>query len=500
MEQIRILQLGPSDLSKEYSLYEGTEWFYEPDITEKPDAWYDMAFLCRSINEAEREYLFANVSAYRLFYLDTVRLNGPTDWIVRSRKGEKITESDLPEMLLKTPRYYFSRPYGEKKYISNLNIAPNFHGSIKWNGFTGAVLEGDFGATFTQTAYWRYPSPLGETGMETWLEYHKEGNVEISLKVTQFAAGSPDGIKEIRNYSEKDLEELIYIENNFTRTGFLFISLSAKGSGRLEVVGLHTRLTRMGRGSFLPGGERFVTDDREEVFFYFDPGDMQPPLNVYFSGYKTQEGFEGYYMMRRMGCPFVLVSEPRLEGGAFYLGSEEYEHMIAEKLWEYMNELCFTPDQVNLSGLSMGTFGALYYGCDLHPHSIILGKPLASLGDIAENERIKRPGGFATSLDVMWKQYQNTDSSAIESMNARFWNKFSTAEWGRTKFIIAYMIEDDYDGTAYRTLLSHLVSDGVMVYGKGLHGRHNDDTNGIVSWFIDRYYNIMKEDFGRSFD
>ena len=33
---------------------------------------------------------------------------------------------------------------------------------------------------------------------------------------------------------------------------------------------------------------------------------MKPPLNVYFSGYRTAEGFEGYYMMKRMNAPFYL--------------------------------------------------------------------------------------------------------------------------------------------------------------------------------------------------
>lgn len=44
---------------------------------------------------------------------------------------------------------------------------------------------------------------------------------------------------------------------------------------------------------------------------------MKPPLAVYFSGYRTQEGFEGYYMMRGFGCPFILVTDPRSEGEPF---------------------------------------------------------------------------------------------------------------------------------------------------------------------------------------
>ena len=100
---------------------------------------------------------------------------------------------------------------------------------------------------------------------------------------------------------------------------------------------------------------------------------MKPPLNVYFSGYKTQEGFEGFNMMRKMGAPFLLVAESRLEGGAFYLGDDEYEKFITTGIQDCLNQLGFDRSQLILSGLSMGTFGALYNGCKLQPHAIIIG-------------------------------------------------------------------------------------------------------------------------------
>jgi accessory secretory protein Asp2 len=279
--------------------------------------------------------------------------------------------------------------------------------------------------------------------------------------------------------------------------GPIFVSLHAKGSGKLEIRALHDRYSRKDHGYFLPGGERFVTSNREELFCYFDPGDRKPPLNVYFAGYKTMEGFEGHRLMKKLGSPFLLVSEARLEGGCFYMGTREYERMVIKAILHYRDKLEFDSNQVILSGLSMGTFGALYYGCDIRPHAMILGKPLASIGNVAANEKLLRPGGFPTSLDVLMNICGKTDAEAVTILNKKFWSKFTSTDWDHSKFIVSYMIEDDYDTDAYEMLIGHLQSAGVQVYGKGIHGRHNDNTGAIVNWFVSQYEKILREDFGR---
>ena len=128
---------------------------------------------------------------------------------------------------------------------------------------------------------------------------------------------------------------------------------------------------------------------------------------------------------------------------------------------------------------------------------MIVGKPLASIGDVASNERLYRPGGFPTSLDVLKYIGGGVDRDAINNLNEKFWSKFDKTDWGKSRFVLSYMIEDDYDGTAYNTLISHLKVAGVQVYGKGIHGRHNDATGDIVGWFRSQYDKILFEDFGR---
>ncbi len=442
MDKIRILQLGEEDWKERYILPGHVQLDYVKELKELPEKPYDMVFLDRDPSEEETGLLYRAVRAYTMFVTDRVDRRGRSKWLCLSRGAQYIAADDIQRFLTEESRYYFPRPYGEND---------------------------------------------------------RDTSVRIRLVFTLFVPGSVSDILEQRVFEEEDLEQVIRFESS-KGDGTLFVSVQAKGSGRLWLTALHRRISRGSHGCFLPGGERYVTSRREEAFCYFEPGDLKPPLNVYFSGYKTLQGFEGYYMMKNLGCPFLLLAEPRLEGGSFYMGSEEYEQIYPNVIREYMQVLGFTQEQVIMSGLSMGTFGALYYGCDIEPYAMVVGKPLVSIGNVAANEKYLRPGGFPTSLDVLHFQCGGMGEEDIRRLNEKFWNKFDRADWRKSRFAVAYMIEDDYDADAYETLLLHLNSGGVQAYGKGLHGRHNDNTPGIVDWFAGQYKKILQEDFGRRMD
>lgn len=497
MNKISVLQVGNEDLSLQLHIPDYVEWNYINDLKEATERGYDVCILNRCVNEKEARILLKKIRAYTLFLLDDVQVDQWTTWICTSRRAKVLDISTLQEFIDKDIYLFYSNTYGEKYAPHSLSISQSFKGSVFWDGFSGVELEGDYGDDYYQVAYWRGNIPVfKDQSIDFWLEYEKDDSVSIQLKIEQFQSGSLSTLQNRWIFSEEDLESIICITNEKT-DGPVFVSLLAKGKGKLKIVGLHDRHSRKEYGSFLPGGIRKVTSKREEVFMYFDPGDMKPPLNVYFSGYKTQEGFEGFYMMRSMEAPFLLISESRLEGGAFYLGDKEYENLIVSGIQNCLNQLGFDRSQLILSGLSMGTFGALYNGCKLRPHAILLGKPLASLGDMAQNERISRPGGFPTSLDVLSKNYGDMSDRSIDALNHRFWDLFDQTDWSQTKFIVSYMLEDDYDMTAYNRLISHIDDIGVEIIGKGVHGRHNDDTYSIVAWFKNQYDGILKSDFKR---
>ena len=489
--------MGNEDLSLRLHIPDYVEWNNINDLKDTTERSYDVCVLNRCINEKEARILLKKIRAYTLFLLDDVQVDQWTTWICTSRRARVLDIQTLQEFINEDIHLFYSYTYGEKYDPHSLSISQSFKGSVFWNGFSGVELDGDYGNDFYQVAYWRGNIPVfKDQSIDFWLEYEKDDSVSIQLKIEQFQSGSLSTLQNRWIFSEEDLESVVSITNK-KMNGPVFVSLLAKGKGKLKIVGLHDRHSRKEYGSFLPGGIRKVTSKREEVFMYFDPGDMKPPLNVYFSGYKTQEGFEGFYMMRNMGSPFLLISESRLEGGAFYLGDKEYENLIVSGIKDCLKQLGFDNSQLILSGLSMGTFGALYNGCKLRPHAILLGKPLASLGDMANNERISRPGGFPTSLDVLSKNYGDMSEKSIDALNHRFWDLFDQTDWSQTKFIVSYMLEDDYDMTAYDRLISHIDDIGVEIIGKGVHGRHNDDTYSIVAWFKNQYEGILKSDFGR---
>lgn len=458
---------------------------------------YELVVLERNITEEEFVLLDKMSMAYCFFVVDTVPMDATTKRLFIQKMGKNLPAADIQSFIDNEVKKYFPKPYGEKLNPEAIGIAQGFKGSVKWYGQYSVTLQGNYGNDFNQIAFWRGNIPIEDgQAIEFWLEYKKDPEIEIFLSIRQFVRGSIADVCDGWEFSEEELQKPVMIEDK-KGGGVIFCSLSAKGRGRLDIIALHDRISRWDQGMFMVGGERFVTSDREEIFSYFDPGDLKPPLAVYFSGYKTMEGFEGYYMMKKLGCPFLLIAEQRFKGGGFYIGNKEYETLMVTVIQKYLDRLGFYSDQLILSGISMGSIGSMYYGCDLKPHALILGKPLASLGDIAANERLRRPGGFPTSLDLLEYHGDGMDGNAIKAVNNRFWNKLKSTDFSHTKFIISYMYEDDYDDTAYEKILSELNSFGVQVYGKGLHGRHNDNSAGIGAWFKSQYQRVLQDDFGR---
>ena len=405
----------------------------------------------------------------------------------------KALASFIPELSIR----YDVGQYASKFDVAMIQTHKSFRGKLELKGNQYMSFEGVFGRDFKQLLYWEYGiSITNDHPVDLWLEYVKDEDVQIELLIEEIEGGSADHIVYEKTLSEKEMENVVTIDH-LPSSGSLNFSLNAKGEGRLEIGALHLRRSHYDTGVIIPGGKRYANKKRQEFLYYYHAGNLKPPLNIYFSGHRTLEGFEGYHMMRGFKAPFLLISDPRLEGGAFYLGDEDYEEQILQVIEHYRTLLHFKRDEIIISGLSMGAFGALYYGCQLHPHAMILGKPLVNLGTMAANETIFRPEVFPTSLDLLLSLEGGASKEDANHLDKRIWEKIDQADLTDVKMPIAYMKNDDYDEKAFSMLVSHFSNQDVLVYGKGIEGRHNDETSAIVNWFIQQYETLLNDDFKR---
>lgn len=406
---------------------------------------------------------------------------------------------NIKEVLNIVTRATYKTQYGAKLLIKNIEINQQIE-KFFYNGNNNLqiTLNSPDNAmhllTWKNNIFTEIDKPI-----EIWPEFNSDQGVELTYKVVRMMAGSHDSIIYSKSYTSADLTEPIVLEES-GRRDYITISVEAKGNGNIEIGPVHWRYSKLSLGKFFVGGKRFSDSKRQEFFHYFHPGDLKPPLNIYFSGYRTAEGFEGYPLMKSFGTPFLLFTDPRLEGGSFYLGSKEYEQGILDVINTYLDYLNFDHQQLILSGLSMGTYGALYYGLDLNPHAIVLGKPLASLGQVAKNILTIRPNTFGTASDLMLGLTNGTAEENVIQMNDRFWNKFKKSNLKDTKLYASYMRDDDYDPNAFIDIIDNSTENQLHLVSKSFEGRHNDNTSGIVKWFVYRFQEILSREFKRDFN
>lgn len=390
----------------------------------------------------------------------------------------------------------FRGQYGAKLKIGEIDVVPDVQDKVTYFGNKEAVFEGDFGEEFTPLFSYRYGFPSFAMGIEIWQEYTKSEGVELYWLVEGVQADALSDPIYGQVISEKQMEQP-YVVSPVEGVISYNITVYAKGAGKLSIGALHWRYSRAELGRFVLGGERIADSKRQELFYYFNPGDMKPPLNVYFSGFRGAEGFEGFFMMKRLGAPFLLVADPRLEGGCFYMGTKELEEQLVAAIKGTLDDLGFEPSDLILSGLSMGAYGATYYALDLQPSAVIVGKPFTNIGDTVKGLKTRRPNEFETSMDMLANIIGDNSYASAEQLNERFWQKFSQSNYPNTTFAIAYMEQDDYDGHAFEKLLDYMADKDIHIYGKGYTGRHNDNSRSVNQWFISQYHRLLSEKFGR---
>ncbi|MGP4117517.1 accessory Sec system protein Asp2 [Levilactobacillus zymae] len=517
MRKMPVVQLGGRPVIDPNALDDVYQWVYHPDHQQDDQApqlaltqtgaitpeWRNALFLLPTDDPTWNDYAtLAALPANHILYDRQVDLDADTQKLFALKGAFPIDMTDATELTTTINRDWFPGQDAFKLDHGSLRILSSFDGQLKRYGRYRMHLSGNFGLDFQPVAIWETQGYAGRNRDLTFqAECATSADVSVRYQLTLINQQSPQPLHTIvfdpTDYPEGKTLHLGDTDFYYT------LSVLAKGQGDLDIGLVHIARSREDFGRLFPGGHLFHAPEsfNDNFYYYFDAGDMKPPLNVYFSGFNMADHFEGNFMMERLGAPFLLVSDPRLNGGGFYLGSPEFETGMRQIIESTLKQLGFAPDDLILSGISEGTTACLYYGAQLSPRAIVAGKPLINLGTTATNGRIKRTQDFQPSFDFLLYHTGDDTPATAQQLNDRVWEKIRQADFSHTTFAIAHMYQDDFDNTSFDQLFEWTTTHfpHMRFLHKGILGRHNDDTPAVNAWFFKQYQMILASEFDRKF-
>lgn len=454
--------------------------------------------------ESEQSAILRQLPANSIVIDERLNLSAEAIKALRLKNAQFISFQNEQELAKLLKEVFYNDQLGFKYNFDNIQFDPFFKGTVKQLGHNYLeIIDNDI-EEYQRVVNWDGPIGVGKDALwEIHTEFKRNTpttNVRLRVSLINTSTAQVYYSVEVDN---DDLKNEIPLEINDNGT-LILAELLVKGKDiDLTMGAITANEGRDGRGTLLIGEDMAIDDEAmgEPLYHYFDPGDFKPPLMVYFSGFRFNPGVEGMYMMRGLKGPSLLIEDFRILGGSFYVGGKKLESQIINLIQSTLKKLGFKPNELILSGLSMGTFASLYYSSFLNPDWVIVGKPLTSLGDIAANERINRPSTFPTSLDVVLRLTGGIADENIKQANDIFWESFTKHDHSKTNFVIVYMKDDDYDGDAFEKLERYLRkhSPTSRIIHKGFTGRHNDQSGALSRWFKNQYRNILVTDYGRDF-
>ena len=435
--------------------------------------------------------------SYQIFYEQLADVNDADVKILALKGAQAIDLQNHGQQFFQHIQDYYARKaQGMSLDNSVVDIASRYRANVVKKGSSEFMIDGNFGSDYVQILQWKqgfiwmgslnvYPEiDLDNTGIDYFYRVYQQTDTGVKFWDIGPELHAKGGL--IHDFG-------IYQEP-------LNFALFVKGVGRLRVGNIHVRRTLPDK-DFLAIGGRRITEDRiggRELGYYFNAGDLKPPLNVYFAGSRQAETFEGRWMMGGFGAPFILFVDPRLTNGAFYRG-DGFEEKVIMTIEEKLTALGFDKTQLNIAGLSMGAYAALYYGARMQPHAILAGKPLANIGGLTINSRLTTPYGWDLAMNTVLLLKGKLTKENAQAIDQEFWDVFLSADFSKTTFAIAHMLNDT--DLPFQTIFDHLKTAYPMtkLVHKGIEGRHNDDSPGITNWFTKQFRGILTSDFGRSF-
>lgn len=501
---MRILQLGSTNWADQYKLPKDMDWEYNefpnPD-KKKAKQGYDVVIISGVVKWSAKKWgkLLYKVDPYHVIYLPKIldQLDDNGQYFIQCSNATKITEDPQTVIDHLSTRLFFGQsgirfmptmfqPLMDR--IDSYLMMDQSHIKIAVDTDDQWVNIGNF-----RSNIFIDPGKL----MSLWLETEMH-DLQVRLKVFIQPSGGDGDVKDcyyVSVGSDLNNSPLPIKVADYAR--YASVSVEVKGNGNFILGILHSRWSREGAGTFIAGGKRIVNPkNHEDIAYFFSKGDLRPPLNVYFSGARSAEGFEAFPLFRGKKAPMLLFTDMRQEAGQFYT-TDYMEKHIKSVINQCLKKLGFDHSQLVMNGISMGTYPAMKLGAQLGAGFINVAKQISDLGHVSSRARLQRPVSFETGYDIDNRLVDKLDEQHLQQLDDDYWRQFDQQDLSNTRLFVAYMKNDDYDDQAIDHLKrSPAIARAKQFVYRGFPGRHNDDPQ-INYWFMRRLDQILQNDFAR---
>lgn len=501
---MRVLQLGTTNWADQYQLPKDMEWefnrFPNPD-KKKAKQGYDVVALTAATTWTAEKWnqLLKKVDPYHVIYLPAVseQMDKAEKHFVQCSNATKITE-DPQTVIDHLPTRLFFGQSGIRFMPTTIKLFMDRIESYQMLDQSHIKIVADTDGQWVNIGNYRGnifidPNKL----MSLWLEMENHG-LQVRLRVFIQPSGGDGDVKDCLVLPMgNNLDNLPLPIKAADYSRYASVSVEIKGSGDAILGILHSRWSREDAGTFIAGGRRIVNPDNyEDIAYFFSVGDLLPPLNVYFSGARSAEGFEAFPMFHGLGAPMLLFTDMRQEAGQFYT-TDYMEKHIKVVINQCLKQLGFNHSQLVMNGISMGTYPAMKLGAQLKAGFINVAKQISNLGYVSRRARLQRPANFETSFDIDNRLVKQLDDEHLQKLDDDYWHQFDQQDLSQTRLFVAYMENDDYDNHAIGHLKHSIaIARAKQFVYRGFPGRHNDNQQ-INYWFARRLNQILHEDFSR---
>lgn len=507
-KQIAILQIGATDWTEQVK-DEPVDWTFcqgidlpvllarqeqpkklEADYVLLTDPTLDSVILARQIRDWP---------AYRVIYLGDFSSFSPVVQQALADRGafyfeEQTTESVVNRILsdLFKGQVGFASRFSEKQFIPENNWAWHWQRAGRFD----TRVSGDFGEDFQQIGTLKTFQTDFQPGQENliYADYSTTGTAELALAFVFYQNG---GLQQLKLFQNPDIRQMPMVRAPKQYLDYQILVL-AKGNGELTLRNLHQRKSRHGLGYFLPGSERLLTEDNQEVNCYFNPGTKKGPLVVAFAGARLHvEGFEMMGQLDHLGYPYLLFTDTRAAGGAFMVGSQAFENLVIARINEAQMTLKQEAVDTIFVGYSMGSYPAMYYAGRCQSQHIVIAKPIINIGRFTQNGALAHQGeNYDWPLDVRQVLTGRLDLQDSQQLDEKLWSSLANVDWPKARVDLFTMLADEYDGGSLGELLTYFNERGAKIRHQEVPGHHDEKIKEMLTFIEEAIQKQGQEERG----